>query len=79
MLAVSAEPLRESAQLALLRAHVAEGNLVEARRGCRTYCDLLRRELGVEPSTELLRFLVQPDGRQPPPRRSHRQIPEAVS
>lgn len=76
MLAVSAEPLRESAQLALIRAHVAEGNLVEARRGCRAYRDLLRRELGVDPSAELQRFLVQPN--QGRPSRSRPQIPEAV-
>jgi DNA-binding SARP family transcriptional activator len=59
MLAVSAEPLRESAQLVLMQAHVAEGNLVEARRGCQLYRDLLHRELGIEPSTELLMLLHQ--------------------
>jgi DNA-binding SARP family transcriptional activator len=50
ILAVSAEPLRESAQRALIVAHIAEGNLAEARRSYRSYCDLLRRELGVAPS-----------------------------
>jgi DNA-binding SARP family transcriptional activator len=52
MLATSAEPLRESAQRALIRAHVAEGNLTEARRSYRTYHDLMRRELGVVPSDD---------------------------
>lgn len=50
MLATSAEPLRESAQRALIKAHVAEGNLTEARRAYRAYHDLLYRELGVAPS-----------------------------
>jgi DNA-binding SARP family transcriptional activator len=52
ILATSAEPLRESAQRALIKAHVAEGNLTEARRSYRAYHDLLRRELGVAPSDE---------------------------
>jgi DNA-binding SARP family transcriptional activator len=57
ILAVSAEPLRESAQRALIVAHVAEGNLVEAYRCYRSYCDLLHRELGVAPSGDLLTVL----------------------
>jgi DNA-binding SARP family transcriptional activator len=51
--AVEVEPLRESAQRVLFEAHLAEANWVEARRGFVTYRNLLRRELGVEPSTEL--------------------------
>jgi DNA-binding SARP family transcriptional activator len=50
MLATSAEPLRETAQRALIKAHIAEGNLTEARRSYRAYRDLLHRELGVAPS-----------------------------
>lgn len=50
MLATSAEPLRESAQRALIKAHIAEGNLSEARRAYRAYHDLVYRELGVVPS-----------------------------
>ena len=53
MTAMSVEPLRESAQRALLQAHLAEGNLVESRRCYSTYRDLVRRELGVEPGAEL--------------------------
>jgi DNA-binding SARP family transcriptional activator len=60
ILAVSAEPLRESAQRALIVAHIAEGNLSEARRCYRSYCDLLRRELGVAPSGDLLTVLQAP-------------------
>jgi len=53
LLAVSVEPLRESAQRALIGAHVAEGNLTEARRTFLLYRDLVRRELDVEPSGDL--------------------------
>jgi DNA-binding SARP family transcriptional activator len=54
MLAMSAEPLRESAQRALIEAHVSEGNLCEARRCWRAYRDLVRRELRVDPPRDLL-------------------------
>ncbi|MGW6129735.1 AfsR/SARP family transcriptional regulator [Cellulomonas sp. NPDC055163] len=50
MSAVAVEPLRESAQRVLAEAHVAEGNYVEARRTYQRYRELLRHELGVEPS-----------------------------
>ena len=55
--AVSAEPLRESAQSALIRAHLAEGNLVEARRQYERYAELIQSELGVPPSEELRSLL----------------------
>ena len=57
MAAVNAEPMRESAQRLLIRAHLREGNRGEALRQYRLYVDLLRRELGLEPSeaiTELV-------------------------
>jgi DNA-binding SARP family transcriptional activator len=50
IVAIGAEPLRESAQRVLIEAHVAEGNLSEARRIWREYRDLVHRELGVDPS-----------------------------
>lgn len=53
--AVAAEPLRESAQRALVQAHLDEGNLVEARRAFGRYEDALRRELGVTPSLAFYR------------------------
>jgi DNA-binding SARP family transcriptional activator len=53
LLAISAEPLRETAQRALIEAHVAEGNLAEALRSYRAYRDLIRQELGVDPSSDL--------------------------
>jgi DNA-binding SARP family transcriptional activator len=53
MTAVFCEPLRESAQRVLIEAHLAEGNVVEARVTYRRYAQLIRRELGIEPSPEL--------------------------
>ncbi|MCJ0874244.1 BTAD domain-containing putative transcriptional regulator [Streptomyces sp. AP-93] len=53
LVAVAAEPLRESAQRALIEAHLAEGNLVEAKRSYNAYRGLTRRELGVGPGREL--------------------------
>jgi DNA-binding SARP family transcriptional activator len=53
MAAVNAEPLRESAHRALIRAHLAEGNPTEAVRQYRVYADLLRRELDLQPSEAL--------------------------
>ena len=52
LMATSAEPLRESAQRALINAHIAEGNLTEARRSYSAYHDLVQRELGVAPSPD---------------------------
>jgi two-component SAPR family response regulator len=52
MMAVSAEPLRESAQRTLIEAHLAEGNLIEGRRSFEAYRQVLRRELGAEPDPE---------------------------
>lgn len=48
--AVAGEPLRESAHRALIQAHLAEGNVVEAIRQHGRFRELLRAELGVEPS-----------------------------
>jgi DNA-binding SARP family transcriptional activator len=70
LLATSAEPLRESAQRALIKAHLTEGNLTEARRSYRAYHELLYRELGMVPSDDFVaglgigRVLI-PRGRVP--------------
>jgi DNA-binding SARP family transcriptional activator len=53
MFAVGIEPLRESAQRVLIEAHLAEGNLVEARRVFAAYRDLVGDELGILPSRDL--------------------------
>jgi DNA-binding SARP family transcriptional activator len=57
--AVRAEPLRESAHRTLLEAHLAEGNLIEARRIHLEYARLLMRELGADPDPALA-ALVRP-------------------
>jgi DNA-binding SARP family transcriptional activator len=56
--AVGIEPLRESAHRAVVRAHLAEGNVVEAIRAHRAYCELLLDELGVGP-TPLMEELMR--------------------
>jgi DNA-binding SARP family transcriptional activator len=55
---VSSEPLRESAQRALIEAHLAEGNLCEALRSFATYASLLDRELSVAPPQDLTAALA---------------------
>lgn len=62
MVAVAAEPLRESAQRALLEAHLAEGNWAEGRRAFDAYRALTRRELGVEPDPRLSAMLRERRG-----------------
>jgi DNA-binding SARP family transcriptional activator len=57
--AVSLEPLRESAQLVLLEAHLAEGNVIEAIRCFRSYRRILDVELGVEPGQRLVDLVEQ--------------------
>jgi DNA-binding SARP family transcriptional activator len=51
--AVASEPLRESAHRCLIAAYLAEGNRGEAIRQYHLYRDLLRDELGVEPSPQM--------------------------
>ncbi|MDQ1466251.1 MAG: family transcriptional regulator, regulator of embCAB operon [Actinomycetota bacterium] len=53
MAAIRAEPLRESAHAALIRVHLAESNQSEALRQFERYQDLLRSELGIEPTSRL--------------------------
>jgi DNA-binding SARP family transcriptional activator len=52
--AIRAEPLRESAQRALISAHLDEGNTSEAVRQLDGYRQLLDGELGLAPSEQLL-------------------------
>jgi len=58
LLAVAAEPLRESAHRTLVHLHLSAGNAVEARRQYQLCRHLLRTQLGVEPS-ERMRELVR--------------------
>jgi DNA-binding SARP family transcriptional activator len=57
MAAVCAEPLRESAHGTLISAHIAEGNVCEARRQYEICRRLLTDELGIEPSESLRRLV----------------------
>jgi DNA-binding SARP family transcriptional activator len=59
LVAVCAEPLRESAHQALVKVHLAEGNRFEATRQYQRYCQLLRSELGLEPSPTLAALLAK--------------------
>jgi DNA-binding SARP family transcriptional activator len=63
--AVAVEPLRESARRAAVRVHLAESNQHEAIRQYLAFRDLLRAELGVEPSPALT-GLVQPQASDGP-------------
>lgn len=60
--AVSAEPLRESAHRAVIRAHLAEGNRVEALRQLAHLRRLLHDELGIAPSSLAIK-LFRDEGR----------------
>jgi DNA-binding SARP family transcriptional activator len=55
--AIRIEPLRESAHRVVIGIHQAEGNVVEAVRHYHFVRDLLRVELGVEPSGQLTAML----------------------
>jgi DNA-binding SARP family transcriptional activator len=48
--AVRAEPLRETAHRALVRAHLAEGNVAEALHAYESFRSLLLEELGISPT-----------------------------
>jgi DNA-binding SARP family transcriptional activator len=67
--AVGAEPLRESAHRAVVRAHLAEGNTAEALRAYNAFRELLVGELGVAPSP-LMEELILPARRGMPPARA---------
>lgn len=55
--AIRFEPLRESGTRVLIQAHLAEGNRSEALRALDQYRAILRRELSIEPSAELIRLV----------------------
>jgi DNA-binding SARP family transcriptional activator len=57
LVAVAAEPLRESAHLILMRAYAAEGNWCEVLRAYDRLVQLLWSELGVEPSARVSEFV----------------------
>lgn len=53
MTAIDIDPLRESAQRALILIHLSEGNLTEARRAYVRYARLLHTELRIAPTPGL--------------------------
>jgi DNA-binding SARP family transcriptional activator len=57
--AIDADPLRESPRAALIRVHMAEGNVSDAIREFTRYRALLKRELGLEPTPRLQALLDQ--------------------
>ena len=76
--AVGIEPLRESAQRSLVHAHLAERNVSEAIKRFSEFRELIRSELGIEPSSgfhALLAEAVADDSRHLTsvvPRQDHR-------
>ena len=57
LVGMRSEPLRESAHRAVISVHLAEGNTSEALRHFRSYRDLLRAQLGLEPSELMTRMV----------------------
>jgi DNA-binding SARP family transcriptional activator len=57
--AVCAEPLRESAQRALMSVHVAQGNMAEVMDQYRRFRDRLDQELGLAPSPQMLQLVAR--------------------
>ncbi|MFD6274767.1 BTAD domain-containing putative transcriptional regulator [Streptomyces sp. NPDC060209] len=56
--AVHAEPLRESGQTCLVRAHLSDGNPSEALHAFTRYARRLHAELGLEPTDRLCRLVA---------------------
>jgi DNA-binding SARP family transcriptional activator len=69
--AVRAEPLRESAHRAVVRVHLAEGNVAEAVRAHDLFEALLDQELGVGPTEQMTRLVRHV-------RRSRRRVAGAI-
>jgi len=58
--AIAAEPLHEAAHGALIEVHLAEGDLVQARRQVDQYAQLLWAEMRLRPSAALLALVPAP-------------------
>lgn len=61
--AVRIEPLRETANAALIEVYLAEGNVVDAIHHYDTFRRLLHHELGLQPSMSLTDIVSRPRGR----------------
>jgi DNA-binding SARP family transcriptional activator len=59
LVAVSAEPLRESGRRLLIEVYLAEGNVAQAIGQYTTYRTLLLDELGVEPTSEIQELVAR--------------------
>lgn len=55
--AFAREPLRESVHRILIKVYLADGNLAEAVRQYELYRDLAHRQLGLDPSAQMLDLL----------------------
>jgi DNA-binding SARP family transcriptional activator len=64
MAAIDAEPYRDSTQRLLLKAYLSEGNVAAAMRSYYGYRDLLRSELGIEPSDSMRALVAAFDRRR---------------
>jgi len=64
--AVRLEPLRESAQRAVVRVHLAEGNIFEAVRAYESFRAMLADEVGAVPSSQMRRLVHGPRAPVPP-------------
>lgn len=60
--AVAAEPLRESAQMLVVRSHLEAGNRAAALRHFEQFREALDQELGMTPSAELLDLVTRAFG-----------------
>lgn len=56
LIAIAADPYRESARRTLIQGHLAEGNKIEAAKQYRKWQDTLAQELGSVPSEALKEF-----------------------
>jgi hypothetical protein len=79
MMAVTGEPLRETAQRALIEAHIAEGDWAKGRRSFEPYRNLLDRELDVQPDLELASIVHGSGGGLSSPHWLHRVLPCGIT
>lgn len=67
LIAVAAEPLRESAHRTVIEVHLAEGNRGEAVRQYRSLKQILQQQLGIAPSPRTVEVIAADlDGRSDP-------------
>jgi DNA-binding SARP family transcriptional activator len=74
--AVRTEPLRETAHRALVRIHLAQGNVAEAIRTCESFRAQLRDELGVGPSPLMEELVLRL--RRSGPSRAQARVPSGA-